>query len=280
MAQLDNVVEDLKKKIVRCRRSQRLTEAHKLARVKCAKYLRKKYGVSPAAKHYKWDRIINTDFSAPFRCRRKLNKQNDGLWVDEDVDMTAPDVKIAVNKGFEKYSKGFMLFGGICSEGLLPRDGPVIFTEYLNRKCAEIGKEKKTMDNKIYASFIKDKFAPILRHDLNDDLDEYIWQDDCDTKHRTKHVLETVKTVFVNRIDPEYQCSKLADAYPIENVWAILYEKTRGIEFESVDTMKRFVRKVWRGIDADICNKMMASIPHRLRAIIKSDGEQITKYDY
>ena len=120
----------------------------------------------------------------------------------------------------------------------------------------------------------------MLERDLNGNLDEYIWEDDCDAKHRTKHVLEQLKTVFKQRMDPTRQCSKLADVYPIENVWAILYEKARGEEFHSVEDMKQYLRKIWVEIDAEICDKMMQSIPKRLGAVIRNKGEQITKYDY
>ena len=206
--------------------------------------------------------------------------QNDGVWVDNDADINSKEVKIIVNKGFDKYSKGLMLFGGICAEGLLPRNGPIFFTEWLSRKCVEIGKEKKTLDNKLSAIFIKQEFVPTLIRDLDGDLDQYIWQDDCDKKHRTKHVLKELKTVFKQRIDPARQCCKLADAYPIENVWGILYEKARGTEFDNIEQLKRFVSKTWKAIDKDICSKMMQSIPLRLGAIIQNNGEQITKYDY
>ena len=274
------IIEDLNKKFVRYRRTQRLTTKHKEDRVKCARYLRKKYGVKPKSKNYGWDKVINTDFSAPVRCRRKLNPQNDGVWVDKDMDMKGEAIKIAANKGYEKYSKGLMLFGGITSEGLLPRNKPIFFTEWLHKKCAEIGKEKKTLDNKIYASFIKDKFVPTLERDLEHILSDYIWQDDCDKKHRTQHVLSELNSVFKQRIDPKKQCAKLADVYPIENVWGIIYEKLRGQEFDSIDELKRFITKIWRQIDAELCQKMMRSIPYRLKAVIDNKGEQIDKYDY
>ena len=274
------ITEDLNMKFIRYRRSQKLTQTHKDARVVCAQYLRKKYGVRPTGKNYGWDKIINTDFSAPLRCRRRLNSQNDGLWVPKEIDMAGEEIKIKSNKGYEKYSKGFMLFGGICSEGLLPRDEPVFFTEWLHQKCEEINKEKKTLNNVLYAEFIEDYFVPILEDDLNEDLDEYIWQDDGDKKHRTAHVLSQFKSVFNQRIDPKRQCDKMADVWVIENVWAILYEKLRGQEFDDIEDLKKEVIRIWREIDASLCKKMMRSIPYRLKAVIDNNGEQITKYDY
>ena len=82
---------------------------------------------------------------------------------------------MVVNKGFEKYSNGIMSFGAITSEGLVPRDAPVFLP---NGWCQNVEK----LDNKLY-------FAPILEGDLSGSLAEYIWEDDCVSKHRTKQVI-------------------------------------------------------------------------------------------
>ena len=96
--------EDMKLKFRRKRRTQKLTPLHKENRVKCAKYLRSKYGKTTRSQNFKWNRIINTDFSAPFRLIPKRNKQNDGAWVDGTEDDSFLD------EGDEKYSPGFMLW--------------------------------------------------------------------------------------------------------------------------------------------------------------------------
>ena len=183
-------------------------------------------------------------------------------------------------RGDEKYSPGVMLFGGITSEGLVPRNEPIFFTEWLSKHCKKIKKEKKTLDNRIYADFIKKTFAQRLRRDLNDDLSEYIWQDDGDKKHRTRHVLETLKGVFSQRIDVQHQADKMADVWVIENVWGIIAEKLRGKTFSDMASLKRSIRKSWREIDQEMCTKMMTSIPSRLKAVIRRKGEQIHKNDY
>ena len=53
---------------------------------------------------------------------------------------------------------------------------------------------------------------------------------------------------------PKRQC---VDVYPIENVWAILYEKARAEEFHSVEDMKEYLKKLWVEIDADLGDRMM-----------------------
>ena len=60
------------------------------------------------------------------------------------------------------------------------------------------------------------------------DLQEIIFHDDQDQKQRTQMALEAVNDVFVNRIDLKDCAAKLADYWPIENVWGILKERLRG----------------------------------------------------
>ena len=83
---------DLNKKFDRYRRLQKLTAVHKQARVFCAKYLRRKHGVLPTSKRYKWHKLINADFSVPLQCIRKLNRQKHGVWLDKDVDVISEEI--------------------------------------------------------------------------------------------------------------------------------------------------------------------------------------------
>ena len=91
------LVDDLDKKFIRCGRTQRLTAEHKENRVITARYWRHKHGIRPSAKRYKRDRIIISDFCAPFRCRSKPNEQNDGACIDLDAEMNGEDVKSIIN---------------------------------------------------------------------------------------------------------------------------------------------------------------------------------------
>ena len=64
--------EDLKKRWRRYQKQRKLLPHHKEARVKCAVYLRRKYGATQKSKKFGWDKIINTDFSAPYRLSRSI----------------------------------------------------------------------------------------------------------------------------------------------------------------------------------------------------------------
>jgi len=121
--------------------------------------------------------------------------------------------------GQEKYNSGLMLWGGITNNGLFPKNRHVFFNEWLSDHCVKIGKKKKTLDNKIYATFLTEFVAPKLKQQFGADAaTKIVWQDDCDTKHRTKHVITTVDQLFAERIAVNEQSAKMADIWPIENV--------------------------------------------------------------
>ena len=205
---------DLNRKFVHYRRVQRLKPHHKTARVKFAKYLRRKYGATPRSKSFSWDRVIVTDFSKPIRLVRLTNKQNDGILIDKDDDENT-----ILQKGHKKYTPGVMLWGGIYAGGLIPKNAPIFFTDILRKRCKQLHKNKISMTNQIYADFITNDVKKILQKELPQKLSYYIWEDDGATTQRTKHVLSEISNIFPNRIDTKKQADKMANVWVIENVW-------------------------------------------------------------
>ena len=104
-------------------RTQKLSDTHKVNRVRSAKALLQKYG-----KHYRdgrsWSKVVNTDFSAKIKISPSRNSKNDVVWALNREDggdlLTAPK---------EKFSQGEMIWGGVCSKGLVPSDRPIFVSE-------------------------------------------------------------------------------------------------------------------------------------------------------
>jgi len=75
-----------------------------------------------------------------------------------------------------------------------------------------------------YAQFIRTIIAQKANKEL-DDLRYVIFQDDQDRKQRMRVALDAVDHVFHNRIEPKDCAAKLADVWPIENVWGYIERK-------------------------------------------------------
>ncbi len=65
---------------------------------------------------------------------------------------------------------------------------------------------------------------------------QLLFQNDADTKQRTKRVLETINELFIDKILPEEGDGKFAD------VWSI--EKVRGEQLLNFEQLKTRVNKI------------------------------------
>ncbi|CAF1563546.1 unnamed protein product, partial [Rotaria sordida] len=50
--------------------------------------------------------------------------------------------------------------------------------------------------------------------------------------------LKKIDEIFYERIEPEEQSSKMADIWPIENIWGYIKEKLEENEYETVTMLK------------------------------------------
>ena len=66
-----------------------------------------------------------------------------------------------------------------------------------------------------------------------------VWQDDGARIHRCPEALEAVEESFQIRVDPVRQAPKMADFWPIENVWSIIKEKIALQQTETFPQLKR-----------------------------------------
>ena len=74
----------------------------------------------------------------------------------------------------------------------------------------------------------------------------------------------------------------MADFWPIENICAIVKEKTGQDQITNQNQMRKAIVRAWKSIDQDkeLCQRLMKSIPRRAAAIIERDGAQTFKGDY
>ena len=127
----------------------------------------------------------------------------------------------------------------------------------------------------LYAQFLKEKAIPEVKKVFGISFSDAIWQDDQDKKQRMQIVLDVIKENFSERIETEDGDAKFADCWPIENVWVMLKEKMRGIDFCDEDSLIQCVNKEWKNITLKQCQRMMNKIPERLLKVIKNNGAQI-----
>ena len=101
------------------------------------------------------------------------------------------------------------------------------------------------------------------------------------TIHRCEAALQAC-SAFSSRIPHEIQAPKMADIWPIENVWSIVKNRVKANEPKTKLQLKNTIKSVRREIDGDkdLCKRLMSSIPDRLAAVIAVNGKQIRRSDY
>ena len=105
----------------------------------------------------------------------------------------------------------------------------------------------KTVTGELYADLIREGAGPAV-------LSLYpqgdgVWQDDTAKIHRCAAALEAVDETFNSRIPHDKQAPKMADCYPIENVWSIIKDKVKENDIQNLNQLKKVVTKAWKDIN-------------------------------
>ncbi|CAF3142886.1 unnamed protein product [Rotaria sp. Silwood2] len=219
-------VKALNLKWYKKRKSQKLSDIDKKNRVKCAKTLRSKLGISKNSNKWRWNRIVNCDFSDLFTFQGFQNKKNDGVWAREGEEIEAG----LINAQTEKFQKGILFWGAISSQGLIPSRAPINVTQWLEQQRTPCDDKRKRvyLTSQLYAKFLTEKAAPAIKTVFRKCKLNPIFHDDQDQKQRTILVRDTVAALFSEHIEPADGDAKFADVWRIENVWGALKEKLRG----------------------------------------------------
>ena len=266
------IIKELNLKPFKLRKAQKLSTINKERRVTCAKQLIKKFGARKTNSKWEWNRIINTDFSGIFTVEGFYNSKNDVVYAEDSSEIPA-DLRAASRS---KYPAGIMFWGAICTKGLIPQNGPINFTQWLRDQRSNNNPKRLYMTGELYARFLDEEGVPAIA-EVVEDLNEFIFQDDQDSKHRTKVAMNVIYDRFEERIEPNDGDAKFADVWPIENVWGILKEKTRGQTFDNLDSLVDFINSEWRKITPEQCEAMIDKIPKRLTQVIRLNGNQVHK---
>ncbi|CAF1533787.1 unnamed protein product [Adineta steineri] len=203
---VQRIIKELKLKPFKLRKAQKLSTVNKERRVACTKQLIKKFGERKTKLKWQWNRIINTDFSGIFTMEGFYNSKNDVVYAKNSSEIPA-DLR---NASISKYPVGVMFWGAICSKGLIPQDGPINFTQWLRDQRSTTNSKRLYMTGELYARFLDEEAIPAIT-EVVEDLNEFIFQDDQDSKHRTKVAMNVISDCFEERIESNDGDAKFAD---------------------------------------------------------------------
>lgn len=126
------------------------------------------------------------------------------------------------------------------------------------------------MDAELYVSILDDDLLETLE-DYDKDVSDIIFQQDNDPKHTSKLAKNWFKTQKMKVLKWPAQSP---DLNPIEHLW--VHVKRRLAEYEEppkgVNDLWTRVEDVWAAIPAEVCQRLVETMPRRIKAVIDAKG--------
>ena len=97
-------------------------------------------------------------------------------------------------------------------------------------------------------------YAEFVRGTAKDSVEELypesnrIWQDDGARIHRCPQALQAVFDSFNDRIDHEAQAPRMADIWPVKNLWSIIKADVAKDHVNSMQDLKKSITRPWRKV--------------------------------
>jgi len=105
---------------------------------------------------------------------------------------------------------------------------------------------------------------------------EGMFQQDGARAHTSKATIAWLDTNIKHYILPEDWPPNSLDLSPIENVWSIMATAVYADpEPQSLQALKHRLRKAWKSISLSTLQNLIGSMPNRLKAVIKNNGDTI-----
>ena len=127
------------------------------------------------------------------------------------------------------------------------------------------------MDQHVYRQVLEDVMLP----HAEDNMPLCWWfQHDNDPKHTAKSV---GRWFGENQVPVLSWPSQSPDLNPIENLWTEVDAAVKAAAPSTVDKLEVVLRDAWAAIPKSMCTRLVASMPRRCAAVIRSMG-YATKY--
>lgn len=132
--------------------------------------------------------------------------------------------------------------------------------------------QEKIMDHRIYIQILKDNLQSSA--EMLNLGDNYIFQQDNDPKHAAQNTKLWLLYNVKNQLRSPPQSP---DLNPIEHVWNELGRRLQGHVIRNKVTLIEKIKTEWAKITPEYCNKLVSSMPRRLKAVLDNKGNP-TKY--
>ncbi len=126
---------------------------------------------------------------------------------------------------------------------------------------------KSTVNAAIYQEIVE-HFILLSADKLNGDAD-FIFQQSLAPDHIAKGTKSWFNDHGVTVLD---WLANSPDLNPMENLWGIVKRKMGDTRPNNADDSKAAIKATWASITSEQCHRLVASMPHRIDAVIHAKG--------
>lgn len=221
----------------RRRITSRLTPKHKKDRLRFASANRNK----------DWSKVVFSD-EHKFKQFKGGNPAHDQVWAKSPSEVPGKEV--------ERWGLTVDVWAGISTLGK-----------------TELFIYEGGLDAQNYQDILRQRLVSAAQEWFEDAKCGWELQQDKATCHTAKSTMRFLEEQGIAVV--EGWPTKGDDINPMENLWAILDERLENKKFRTQVGMERAVRAIWKNVDDLLLNNLIASVPDRLRRIVKAKGGSI-----
>ncbi|KAK2578395.1 hypothetical protein KPH14_011600 [Odynerus spinipes] len=172
--------------------------------------------------------------------------------------MTKSNVRRPVGERVNvRYVKPTVKFGSgnVMVWGCFSRNGP-----------GPIIQIKQIMDRFVYREILQNHMLTFANEQMPI---EWLFQHDNDPKHSSKLIKNFVTEENINVVKWP---SQSPDLNPIEHMWSYIKRQLGSHSYTNTTELMEQIEKIWSEIPVEFCLRLIASMPRRCHAVIKSKG--------
>lgn len=185
------------------------------------------------------------------------------LWSDEKkFNRLGSDGRIYVRRRTGE------AFRPVCLKGTVKGGGGSLmcWASFSARGTGPIHRINGIMDQVKYKNILNDVLLPFADDNLPI---TWIFQHDNDPKHTAKSVTKFLQDEHIKVLTWPAQSP---DLNPIENLWNEVDSVVKSSCPRTLDALEIILKNAWKNISVSKCQKLVASMPSRCQAVIKSKG--------